>query len=524
MNIVSVEQMQEIESSANAAGLSYEAMMQHAGRGIADWLLQHVSMTRGVVGLVGSGNNGGDTLIALTWLAKWGLRTTAFLVKNRGADSLLDFYHRQGGAVVDISSNENLEILEASLIPGTVLLDGILGTGLKLPLSGSLFMVMVKLHKLTQKRSDVLIIAIDCPSGVDCNMGEVSEVTIAADHTLTMAAMKMGLLRHPARTYAGELHSIWIGITDLSEHINADLPVMIDQSTISEIFPDRSDHGHKGTFGTCLVLAGSPSYTGAAYLTGKSAYRAGCGLVNMAVTRDVQRCLAGRLIEAVWTIMPNIDGSYDPGGIDKLQAILPAVDALVVGPGWGLSENNAKFLESLLKRIPAQLPTLFDADGLKLLSHIDRWWTLLPEQSVLTPHPGEMAVLTGLEAQVIQSDRWGIAQAFAQRWNAILVLKGAVTVIASAGKEIYVNPVSDSSLATAGSGDVLSGVIGGLMAQGIPALHASVLGTWLHGQAGQIAGMKLGIDISVTALDIVDQLPEAFIRAKEAGVCEPASG
>ena len=517
MKIVSVEQMQEIERSADALGLSYETMMQHAGRGIADWLLQHVSMTWGVVGLVGSGNNGGDTIIALTWLAKWGLRTAAFLVKDRGADPLLDEYHRQGGAVVDISSNENLDKFEASLLPGTVLVDGILGTGLKLPLSGSLFTVMVKLHKLTQKRTDLLRIAVDCPSGVDCNTGEVSEVTIPADQTLTMAAMKMGLLRHPARTYAGELHLIGIGIDDLSEHISADLPVMIDQSTIKGIFPNRSDHGHKGTFGTCLVLAGSPSYTGAAYLTGKSAYRAGCGLVNMAVTREVQHSLAGRLIEAVWTIMPNKDESFDLSGIETLQGILPAVDALVIGPGWGLNENNAQFLVSLLKRIPAQLPTLFDADGLKLLNRIDRWWTLLPEQSVLTPHPGEMAILTGLETDAIQSDRWEIAKDYAQRWGTTLILKGAVTVIASAGKEIFVNPVSDASLATAGSGDVLSGVIGGLMAQGIPALHASVLGTWLHGQAGQIAGVKQGTDISVTAMDILDRLPDAFLKAKEAG-------
>jgi ADP-dependent NAD(P)H-hydrate dehydratase / NAD(P)H-hydrate epimerase len=517
MKIVTVEQMQAIERSANAAGLSYETMMHNAGCGIADWVYRHIFDWQSVIGLVGSGNNGGDTIIALNCLAKRGLRTIAFLLKDRGEDPLLETYILNGGAVVDLSGNENLDVFQAALVPGTVVLDGVLGTGLKLPLRGSLQEMMANIRKLLRKRLDLLIIAVDCPSGVDCDTGEVSEVTIRADHTLTMAAVKQGLLRHPARSFTGDLHYVGIGIDELSKHLSADLPVMIDGDEIGANFPERPKGGHKGTFGTCLILAGSAPYTGAAYLTGKSAYRAGCGLVNMAAIKDVHHCLSGRLIEAVWTLLPDITGAYDTLGVEILRQSMSTADTMVLGPGWGLSDQNAEFLQALLHNIPINLPTLFDADGLKLLTQIKDWWTLLPEKSVLTPHPGEMSVLTGLETDQIQSNRWEIARHYAELWDVVLVLKGAMTVVAAPGKDVHINPISDAALATAGSGDVLSGVIGSLMAQGVSAHAASVLGVWLHGQAGLLAGNKLGTDLSVTALDILDCLPDAIVKAKEAG-------
>lgn len=517
MKIVSVEQIQTIEGSADAAGLSYAAMMNNAGKGIADWVYKQLDLKHGVIGLIGSGNNGGDAIIALTHLAQRGIRTIAFLVKHRGNDPLIDEYLSHSGAVVDISTNQHLDMFTSALIPGVVVLDGILGTGLKLPIRGVLFDVMANIHKRLENRLDVLRIAVDCPSGVDCDTGAVSDVTLHADHTLTMAAMKQGLLHHPARSFAGEFHSIGIGIDDLSNHIKDDLPTMVDQALTRDLFPQRPDSGHKGTFGTNLVLAGSAPYTGAAYLTGKSAYRAGCGLVNMVTSKKVHGSLSGRLIEAVWSIIPDIEGAYDPKGVAVLEEALMSADSITIGPGWGLDDLNAAFLLELLEIVPHDKPILIDADGLKLLSQLGEWWHLLPENAVLTPHPGEMGVLTGLAVDEIQSNRWKIALEFAQCWDVNLVLKGAVTVIASPHEGIYINPTSDASLATAGSGDVLAGVIGGLMAQGITSHAASVIGAWVHGTAGKIAGKRLQTDISVTATDILDSLPEAFFKAKEAG-------
>jgi len=506
MKILSVKQIQAIEKSANGNGLSFEQMMHHAGKGIADWVIGNISVERGVIGLVGSGNNGGDTLIALTLLSQKGIRTIAFLAKKRKNDPLIDDYLVYGGEVIDISSNQHFDYLESTWIPGVIVLDGILGTGLKLPLRGKLLDVMTSIHELAENRPEALIIAVDCPSGVDCDSGKVSEVTLSARHTLCMAAVKQGLLKHPARSYVGELHPIEIGINRFMEKASLDFPEMIDDSFIRDQLPERPDAGHKGTFGTCLVIAGSESYTGAAYLAGKAAYLSGCGLVRLATHGSVRQSLAGELVEAVWTVLPTKDGFYDPKGCELLKDDLKKADALIVGPGWGLSDTNAAFLIKLLKLIPNNLPTLFDADGLKLLSQIENWSALLPENAVLTPHPGEMAILTGLDINTIQSNRWEIAKEFAHRWDVNLILKGAMTVVATPANALYINPISDSALATAGSGDVLSGIIGGLLAQHVPISKAASVGVWLHAQAGVVARRKFGTDVSVTAKDILDNL------------------
>jgi NAD(P)H-hydrate epimerase len=517
MKIVSVEQMRTIEKEADARGLSYRTMMENAGRRIADWVLQNLDVQKGVIGLIGSGNNGGDTIIALTWLAKWGIRTFAFLAKQREGDILLDEYRLHGGTVVDISKNENLDIFKAALTKNVIVLDGFLGTGFKLPLKGGLYNVMRNIHKLLKNRLDLLTIAVDCPSGVDCDTGETSESTLSAEHTLSLAAIKKGLLAHPARSFAGKLHLIDIGTGDPTVYIHEDLPVMIGTSLIESIFPERPDNGHKGTFGTCLVIAGSSSFVGAAYLTGKAAYRAGCGLVHMGVVRDVYNALAGKLIESVWTILPDIDGRFDPEHFSNLGSALENANAVVIGPGWGVCEINTIFLEKFLRSYSYSAPLLIDADALKLLINFDKWWTLLPDHVVLTPHPGEMSVLTGLTTSEIQANRWQIAREYADLWQVNLVLKGAMTVVAIPNHQTYINPVSEPALATAGSGDVLSGVIGGLTAQGLSPEHASILGVWLHSNAGEIAKAHYKTDMSVTALDVLYFLPDAIVKAKEAG-------
>lgn len=515
MKIVTIKQIQAIEKSADAKGISYAQMMQNAGQGIAEWILKNCYIQNSVIGLVGSGNNGGDTLIALTHLSMHGIRTMAFPVKQRKDDPLIEAYIAKGGEVIDNSSNNNLNTLKAALMPGTILLDGMLGTGLRLPLRGKLLDIMTDIHNLVVNRSDTLKIAVDCPSGVDCDTGEASEVTISADHTLTMAAVKQGLLKHPARSYVGDLHCINIGIGEPSEHLSINYPEMIDKAFVFTNLPNRPDDGHKGTFGTCLVLAGSEPYIGAAYLAGKAAYLSGSGLVRIATQKSVQNCIAGELIEAVWTILPTENGFYNPDGIELLKNDLQNADSLVIGPGWGISDLNAAFLVKLLKVIPRGLPTLIDADGLKLLAHIDNWTVLLPENIVLTPHPGEMSILTGLSVESIQSNRWEIAREFADRWDVTLVLKGAMTVVASPTQDLFISPISDSALATAGSGDVLSGIIGGLLGQKTPALKAAALGVWLHAQAGVQARKRLGTEVSVTARDILENVYAGFKQAEE---------
>ena len=511
MKIVTVEQMQAIEKSADAAGLHYDDMMRHAGEGIAEWVTSNLETHFGVMGLVGPGNNGGDTLIALTALSHRGVRTLAFLAKTRKQDSLMEDYVNAGGVVIDIAQGKYIDYLQAALIPGIVVLDGILGTGVKLPIRGELLALMDTLHDLIIKCPGALVVAVDCPSGLDCDTGEISEVTLSATVTLCLAAIKQGLLIHPGRSVAGELHVLGIGIKNLSDHITDRLPEMIDSRYVEKNLPERPDNGHKGTFGTCMVIAGTAPFTGAALFSGKAAYLSGCGLVHIGTISRVQESLSGQLLEAIWTTLPDIDGGYEHLGIGLLQEDLEKVDSLVVGPGLGVHKETETFITDLLKVIPRDLPTLFDADGLKLLQRIEHWWELLPKQTILTPHPGEMSVLTGIDIDQIQSDRWMIAKEYAKKWKVVLVLKGAVTVVATPDGGLYINPISSSALATAGSGDVLSGVIGGLLAQGIQYVDAARIGVWLHGRAGLIAQKKLRSNRSVTAMDILNNVRDAMV-------------
>ncbi|MCB2202961.1 NAD(P)H-hydrate dehydratase [bacterium] len=512
MKVLSVAEMQSVEKKANQSGISYQNMMENAGRGVARWVASHLPTAAGVIGLVGSGNNGGDTLIALTELAARGVRTTAFLVKSRQADEdLVGEYINAGGALVDISNGEHLEVLKEALLTGTVLLDGVLGTGLKLPLRGQLAEIMAEINSIVLSGPNTVVIAVDCPSGVDCDTGEAAEQTLKASHTIVMAAMKQGLLRHPARGLSGEFQLVNIGIGSVSQYIGDEVPKMLDLNWVRAKLPERPDTGHKGTFGTCMVIAGSPAYTGAAYLAGKGAYRAGCGLVHMAALPSVRQSLAGAFVEGVWTVLPEQDGQFGPDGVRELAPKLKAVNSLIVGPGWGISLQNQAFLANLLGVIPEDLPTLFDADGLKLLAEIPVWWEKVPKRTILTPHPGEMAVLTGLPVEQIQANRWAIARRFAQNWGVVLLLKGAVSVIAGPEGHLLINPISDSALAKAGSGDVLSGVIGGLLAQKkLDAIDASGIGAWVHGMAGVAAKQRIGSAVSVTARDILESVGDAF--------------
>jgi NAD(P)H-hydrate epimerase len=514
MKIVSVAQMKTIEQAANETGITYQAMMEHAGHGVAVWALAHLDLTRGVIGLVGSGNNGGDTLIALTKLAERGFRTFAFLVRPRKNDPLVAAYQTVGGVLINLTEKETLSLLNAALIPGVVLLDGILGTGFHLPLKGSLLKLMTQIQSLVQELSDVQVVAVDCPSGVDCDSGEAAAQCLKADITLTMAAAKQGLLHEPANNLAGQIHLVDIGIGNIEQYVSEPLPTLMDYAIASGLLPRRPETGHKGTFGTCLVLAGTRQYTGAAYLAGKAAYRAGCGLVDVATLPEVRDSLSGRLIEAVWTLLPEKGQAYAKTGVESLRISLERANSIALGPGWGLQGSNQEFLEALLPLLPKDLPTVIDADGLKLLDGIERWWENVPAQTVLTPHPGEMAQMTGLSISEIQANRWKIARKYARKWGVILVLKGALTVIGLPGGELIINPISDSALGTAGSGDVLTGIIGGLLAQGLNTQEAAVLGVWLHGIAGQQAHQCLGVAASVTALDILDALPATIGKIK----------
>lgn len=529
MKYVSVAQMQAIEREANASGLSYAQMMENAGRSLAEVILDEYGYLEegGALGLVGSGNNGGDTLVALDYLTKDGWRATAAIMRPRPADDpLVTRLRESGGQVVDLNQGVNPAQLEALLKEHALLLDGVLGTGTRLPLKPDLATVLDTVRRcLLEMENPPAVVAVDCPSGVDCDSGAAAPECLPAERTVTMAAVKHGLFKFPAFLLVGDLQVVGIGLPEDGEALESWRAVQSfipDEDWVRRTLPPRPLDAHKGTFGTALVVAGSLSYTGAAWLAGQAAYRIGAGLVTLAVPAPLHAALAGQFPEATWLLLPHKNGAIAGDACQTVLENLGRTTALLVGPGIGLAQTSADFLGGLLhgsiehqqaerqsekshaKSLPSELPpVIIDADGLKLLSDIDGWAKRLPAPAVLTPHPGEMSVLTGLSREAIQADRLGVALRFSREWGHVVVLKGAFTLVAAPDGRLAVIPVATPALARAGTGDVLAGLITGLRAQGLEAFQAAVAGAWIHAYAGLQAAEDLGSTTSVLAGDVL---------------------
>ncbi len=534
MKLVTVSQMRAIEKEADANGLSYSQMMQNAGQElaevIADLFVEDEQLE--VIGLVGPGNNGGDTLVALTALADEGWKARAYLVKRKKDDLAKNFVEK-GGEI--FSGNDVFDQLAESLETADVLLDGVLGTGIKLPLKNEVAELLSEVNDVLDSLDESpLVVAVDCPSGVDCDSGEAADESIHADLTVTMAAVKQGLLTLPAFEYVGDLKVVDIGLPpDLSALKNLQTEVA-DEDSVSALLPERALDSHKGTFGTALIAAGSVNYTGAAVLAGEAAYRAGAGLVQLAVPASIHAAVAGQIPEATWILLPSSTGVIASSAADVLFMNLERATAMLIGPGFGTESTTKEFLENLLtgkvapKKSTMRIgfvhdeneskedetnvlpPMVVDADGLRLLAQIKDWHTKLPSPAILTPHPGEMSALTGLTKEEIQEDRQSIANRFAKDWGHIVVLKGAFTVVASPDGRVTVIPVASPALARAGTGDVLAGIIVGLRAQGLDAFEAAVAGAWIHAQAGLYAADDLGTTASVMAGDVLNSVSDVL--------------
>jgi NAD(P)H-hydrate epimerase len=528
--------MLAIEKEADANGLSYAEMMENAGGGLAEVILELFEDEEELeaFGLVGPGNNGGDTLVALEHLANNGWKTRAYLIKRK-SDELVKRLEAAGGEILYAEKDDQFDALAAFVETSDLLLDGVLGTGIKLPLKAEIAKLLTSVNDvLDMMDTPPFVIAVDCPSGVDCESGEVADECIPADLTVTMAAVKQGLLKLPAFEYAGEMFVVDIGLPDDLPSLDTVQTEVADEMLVSGLLPERPLDAHKGTFGTALIAAGSASYTGAAILAGKAAYRVGAGLVTMAVPSMLHAVLAGQFPEATWSLLPHERGFISRDAAKKLAESFERATALLVGPGFGMEETTQGFLEDLLmgnstpkkalgrigflkeqearkEEVATHLPPLvIDADGLKLLAKIKDWHKTLPAPAVLTPHPGEMSILTALSTEEIQADRIGTASKYAQDWGHVIVLKGAFTVIAAPDGGSTVIPVASPALARAGTGDVLAGLIVGLLAQGLDAYDAAVAGAWIHAQAGLIAADDLGSAASVLAGDVLEAIPDVM--------------
>ncbi|MBM3144723.1 MAG: NAD(P)H-hydrate dehydratase [Chloroflexi bacterium] len=536
MKYVTVAEMIAIEEESDSSGHPYAEMMAHAGRGLAEEVsgaYSHLNEKR-ALGLVGSGNNGGDTLVALRHLQEWGWETTAYIVRPRSKDDpLVERLREVGGTILTLEGDAEFKKLGAALEYHTVLLDGVLGTGIELPLRGRLAEVLDRVRKtLSEMEDPPHVVAVDCPSGVDCDTGEAAPECIPADLTVTMAAIKRGLLKFPAYNLVGTLRLVGIGLPEGIQAYESVKRQVAAPEWVRGVLPPRPLDAHKGIFGAALIVAGSVNYTGAVALAGEAAYRVGAGLVTLGVPGPLHGALAGGLPEATWVLLPHEMGVVAAEAAKVVRENLDRVTAMLIGPGFGLEETTGEFVERLLgEEMPKKSgglgfvkapeaveesargelpPMVVDADGLKLLARLPDWDAQLPKPAVLTPHPGEMSALTGLDIAEIQADRVETAERFAAEWGHVVVLKGAFTVIAAPDGRTMIIPVASPALARAGSGDVLAGLIVGLRAQGVEAFEAAAAGAWIHAQCGLLAADVLGSTAAVIAGDLIGALPDVL--------------
>jgi hydroxyethylthiazole kinase-like uncharacterized protein yjeF len=516
VKIVTAEQMREIDRECARRGITTETLMENAGRAVAEEVKTCLGdiNDRHIVCLAGGGNNGGDGLVAARYLCDWGAEVDIYLCAQRPPDDAnLKLAQEHGIKCIAAGEDKNLKKLDELLENADVIIDGLLGTGKMRPLEGVFKQALEKATR-AQKERGAKIIAIDLPSGMDADTGETDPACPNADMTVTLAFPKLGLFNFPGAEKVGKLKIADIGIPEsLPEAITTEL---ITESWARSALPRRPLNANKGTFGRVLVTAGSLNYIGAAALACQGAQRAGAGLVTLATAASLQPILAAKLTEVTYLPLPESQpGFISAEAVDIVTRQTDQYDTLLIGCGLGQDPSTVELISSLILEKKLPLPVL-DADAINILPKIPEWWQWLTDDAILTPHPGEMARLGGLSIDEIQSDRLGITRRFAAEWHQTIVLKGAYTVIATSDGRCRVSPFANPGLASAGTGDVLAGVIAGLVAQGLTPFDAASLGVYLHGRAGETVKEKIG-DAGMIASDLLPVLPLTIKQLKDGG-------
>lgn len=520
MEVLTGEQMRRADAHAiGVLRIPGPALMESAGREVAQALLaDHPDLaTRGVLVLAGKGNNGGDGLVVARHLAEHGVRSRVLLlgeVAQLSPDAALQLPAARGVGVevVEVADSESWRHHAASLRPPVVVVDAMLGTGVQ---GGARGLVAEVIEDLNASGLDVA--AIDLPSGLDADRPQTHGAVVRASSTYTLCRPKLPLASGQADEYCGRWRVVPIGIPDESVVHSGPTMEWLDDGVVRQILPPRRTTAHKGELGHVLVVAGSRGKTGAAGLAALGALRVGAGLVTVASPASVRGEVAVRALEIMTADLPD-----DGEGSLAFEAAAAVVeqsagrDALAIGPGVGTAPGARAAVRDAVLR--ATLPAVIDADALNAFAEHRAALEELrsrPRAAVLTPHPGEAARLLGVPVSTIQADRPGAALRLAGACGAVVVLKGHRSAIAAPDGRLAFNATGNPGLATAGTGDVLTGVIAALLARGLPPWDAARAGTFLHGLAGDLAVQELGPE-GMIASDILGKLPRALERTLHA--------
>jgi len=510
LRIVTADEMRALDRAAiEDYGISGLVLMENAGRQVVDLIHRVLGEVRGRVVTIftGKGNNGGDGYVIARHLLNMGAEVKVLSLVNTGevtgdAAVNLEIWRKIGQKVYIVFQGDGINIVRLALMNTDFIVDAIYGTGFKGKMPEKTGRIIELLNS-----SGKPIVAVDIPSGLEADTGRINGPCINAHYTVTFGLPKLGLFLETGTDFAGEITVADISLPGVLVEKTAPQRHLITEENVKMWLPHRPSPAHKGTFGRVLVVAGSKGMTGAASLTGEAALRSGAGLVTVAVPETLHNIMEEKLTEVMTAPLPDTgSGSLSREALQRIQILLENIDVLAIGPGLSQAPEVITLIRELIPSL--KIPCVLDADALNALAGEVGILRKLQAPVVITPHPGEMARLMGVSPKFIQEDRIGNALKAAAAWNVVTLLKGSRTVVAAPDGTVYINPTGNPGMATGGSGDVLTGIIASLIAQGLKPIRAAAAGAYLHGLAGDLAAEEKGM-MGLIAGDILSALPAA---------------
>lgn len=522
--VVTAEEMRELDRlTIETHGIPSHVLMERAGAAVVEALLDSFPHARKTPVLVfaGKGNNGGDGFVVARLLKKKGVRCEVVLTAKKTevqGDALrnLNAFVGLRGRVTEITEPTHLDLVQDKLNRCGLIVDALLGTGLNVPVRG----LMAALVDLINT-SGVPVVAVDIPSGLDANSGQVLGTAVQTELTVTFGFPKLGQILYPGASTIGQLAVADIGIAPAAVTAVRPQTMLLTTTAVGALVQTRPPEAHKGDFGHLLVLAGARGKSGAALLCSGAALRAGTGLVTLAGPSGLNGIFSSALLEAMTIPLPERpDGSLSFDETAVTEA-LKGKTAVAFGPGVSVSADTIGLMRWLLTQ--SDYPLVIDADGLNCLATDPGVLRNARVPVVLTPHPGEMARLINSSNADVQARRLEVARTFATQYSCYLILKGARTLIAAPDGRVWINPTGNPGMASGGMGDVLTGILGGLLAQGYPPEEACALGVFLHGYAADLAAEEKG-EAGILARDVIERLPHGLRALRQAAAEETSYG
>lgn len=513
MNLVTAQEMQLMDrETINTYGIPGRVLMENAGRGAAKMLMENIPdiFQKRVAVFTGRGNNGGDGFVIARYLFENGIKTAVFTLSSRdriGGDAKanLNLLLPLDIDVIEIPDAHSFSHHTAALLHYDIFVDAVLGTGLSSDVRGHFKDIIAWINKQNK-----YVFAVDIPSGLNADTGQACGISIEANATATFGCAKIGHVVYPGRTYTGTLKTIDIGIpAHIRKAVNPQHH-LLTTNMIGKYFTPRDPEAHKGSTGHLFIIGGSAGKSGAVTLAGLAALRSGAGLVTLGVPHSLNSVMETTTLEAMTAALPDsASAGIDETSVDKILDLLNGKSCLAIGPGLGLSDSTRKLVRHIVARTP--LPTVMDADALNCLAADTSVLKSAQAPIILTPHPGEMARLTGSSSKAVQNDRITVARSFTQKFGCFVILKGAATIISDPDGNIYINPTGNPGMAAGGMGDVLTGIIGGFITQGFPLKAAIQAAVFLHGAAADHLLQTIG-PVGYSASDVANGLPRQIAR------------